>query len=204
MPSHKRLPGIPKHSLAWQRRAGISRSGWAAVLPPGGVQSTALRRRQRRARPQSKSQDQLRSPNLNSDSEIFWLPLSIISPQEPGDHRNPLPKVRNFCPFRVLGRFFRASKRASKLASNKHGNKCENRFGAQKPSPTPFKTASKTTSCKPHRFLSLFDSTIDLLKRKNLENINISFIKSMILKILINSTLSCLCSFEHKKTFQKH
>ena len=39
-------------------------------------------------------------------SENFELPLSIISPREPGDDRNPGPKFGNFRPWRHLGSIF--------------------------------------------------------------------------------------------------
>ena len=53
-------------------------------------------------------------------SEIFWLPLSIISPLGLGMTGIRSQKNGKRSLFRVLGRFFRPSKRASKLPSKKH------------------------------------------------------------------------------------
>ena len=101
-------------------------------------------------------------------SDMFSIPLSIISPQEGGDHRRPEPSLRFLCLFGLLGRFLALLKRASNFASKKHRKKCENWWfwppkTLPKPSQNPFKIEVPRKMPFFHRFVfdffifSIFD-----------------------------------------------
>ena len=141
---------VPQHSCTQ-----MGRRRWP---PPGGVQSAAHRR-------WSRVLDQL--PILSSDSKGLpkksssWptvlIPLSIFSPQEGGDYRNPAPNFRFLRFWPIFWRIFASSKRASKITSKKHRKNCENRnFWPPKTLPKPIQNAFKIEVPKHIDFFEVF------------------------------------------------
>ena len=102
-----------------QRRAEISRSGWAAVSPPRGL---SIRRPPKVVqgvldhqpnRQKSKCQDQSQMANLKGQAldagPGSYTPL-FFSPQAPGDDRNPRPKIHLLRLVGPLGSIFCSSR----------------------------------------------------------------------------------------------
>ena len=76
-------------------------------------------------------------------------------------------------------------------------------LGSQNPSQTIPKRCPKRRPAKDAVFGVFLHIFFDLCERRNLENINISLIKSMILRISITSTLWCSDSFRRHKNIEK-
>ena len=104
--------------------------------------------------------------NLDISFKNFALPLSLISPREPGDDRNPAPKFPPLFFFRHFARFV-LPKRASKMISKKHRKKCENRgFWLPEAAPKTFQNASEIDVPTNMRFFSNFCSKKLLLQER--------------------------------------
>ena len=77
------------------------------VPPPRGFQSAAHRRCATACWTNMLQLQNLSTKDLSTrSSENFELPLSIISPREPGDHRSPAPNLRFLRLVRLLGSIF--------------------------------------------------------------------------------------------------
>ena len=163
MPIMSRKPDTPERSKTCQNKELDHRrvkSGWAAVLPPGGgFNPPPHLGGQRRAR--------LWLGIFGMISKFFFeilrpkfVPLSLfLSPQGPPGTANPAPKSGKVCFFRFLNRFFRVSKRTSILTSKNHRKICEkHRFWGPKPLPKPLQNQCKIDV--PKSMLSFIDFSL--------------------------------------------
>ena len=120
------------------------KGGWAAVIPPGGVQSAAYRRCAGRAglkshRPQPKLQTYHKWPSSKWQAQVLCQalgPLSFSLPRSLGTTADPAPRSGKMGLGGFFFRFFALPNCNLNFASKKHRKNLENQ-GFWLPKPLP-------------------------------------------------------------------